>query len=119
MRDQAEGWYRDFRGLVIGSVPSTVATRPATAPEPVAPGKRLWSGPGTFFASSIYWSRRTGAHIVTGEIRAAWLARGGPTGPLGYPVADEQPAADGAGRICRFERGEIGWSASAGAIVRP
>jgi hypothetical protein len=119
VRDPAEGWYRDFRGLIIGSVPSTVATRPATAPEPSAPGKRPWSGPGTFFTSSIYWSRPTGAHIVTGEIRAAWLARGGPSGPLGYPLADEQPAVGGAGRICRFERGEIAWSASAGAIVRP
>jgi hypothetical protein len=119
VRDRAEGWYRDFRGLVIGSVPSTVATRPARAPEPPAPGKRPWSGPGTFFASSIYWSRQTGAHIVTGEIRAAWLAGGGPSGPLGYPVADEEPAPGGAGRVCRFERGEIGWSASGGATVRP
>lgn len=119
VRDGAEGWYRDFRGLVIGNVPSTVATRPSTRPEPPAPGKRLWSGPGTFFTSSIYWSARTGAHIVTGEIRAAWLARGGPAGPLGYPAADEQPATGGAGRVCRFERGEIAWSAADGAIVRP
>ena len=119
VRDGAEGWYRDFRGLVIGNVPSTVAMRPTTRPEPPAPGKRLWSGPGTFFSSSIYWSARTGAHIVTGEIRAAWLARGGPSGQLGYPTADEQPATGAAGRVCRFERGEIGWSVADGAIVHP
>ncbi len=118
VRDGADGWYRDFRGLVIGNVSSTVATRPATAPTPPAPGQRPWSGPGTFFESSITWSVRTGAHIVTGEIRAAWLARGGPSGPLGYPVADEQPAAGGAGRLCRFEHGEITWSAREGAMVR-
>jgi outer membrane protein assembly factor BamB len=122
VKDRADGWYRDFRGLVIGSVPSTVAARPSTRPEPPAPGKRPWSGPGTFFASSIYWSGRTGAHIVTGEIRATWLAQGGPTGPLGYPVADEQPmevaATGGAGRVSRFEHGDITWSAAGGAIVR-
>ncbi len=119
VRDGADGWYRDFRGLVIGSVSSTVATRPSTRPEPPAPGKRPWSGPGTFFASSIYWSAHTGAHILTGEIRAAWLARGGPTGSLGYPVADEQPAAGGSGRVGRIERGDITWSAAEGAVVRP
>jgi len=115
VRDAAAGWYRDFRGLVIGSVSSTVAVRPATKPEPPAPGKRPWSGPGTFVASSIYWSPRTGAHIVTGDIRATWLAGGGPGGPLGYPIADEEPTDSATGRRCRFERGEIVWSAATGA----
>ena len=64
---------------------------------------------------------------MTGEILATWLAQGGPTGPLGYPVADEQPlelaVAGGAGRVStgrvsRFEHGEITWSAAGGAIVR-
>jgi hypothetical protein len=117
VRDRAEGWYRDFRGLVIGNVPSTVAARPTAAPTSPAPGKRPWSGPGTFFTSSIYWSAGTGAHIVTGEIRAAWLARGGPSGALGYPVADEQPAPGGTGRLCRFQHGTISWSAASGARV--
>lgn len=119
IRDQAGGWYRDFRGLVIGSVPSTVSARPATGAQAPLPGKRPWSGPGTLFASSIYWSGRTGAHIVTGEIRAAWLASGGPSGRLGYPIADEQPAGGGIGRGCRFERGEISWSREGGAVVQP
>jgi hypothetical protein len=119
VRDAAAGWYRDFRGLVIGSVSSTVAVRPSTKAEPPAPGKRPWSGPGTFVASSIYWSAKTGAHIATGEIRAAWLAAGGPSGALGYPIADEEPAGGGMGRRCRFERGEIVWSAATGALTRP
>ena len=118
VRDAAAGWYRDFRGLVIGSVSSTVAVRPSSKPEPPAPGKRPWSGPGTFVDSSIYWSPRTGAHILTGEIRAAWLAGGGAGGPLGYPIADEEPAGDGTRRRCRFEHGEIVWSAETGARTR-
>jgi LGFP repeat len=118
VRDAAAGWYRDFRGLVIGSVSSTVAARPSTKPEPPAPGKRAWSGPGTFVESSIYWSPRTGAHLVTGEIRAAWLAGGGASGPLGYPIADEEPVGDGTGRRCRFEHGEIVWSSQTGARTR-
>jgi uncharacterized protein with LGFP repeats len=74
-------------------------------------------GLGTPFDASIYWSGATGAHIVTGEIRDAWLAGGGPAGPLGYPVADEE-SAPGGGRVCRFTGGEIGWSVASGAAVR-
>src|SRR5262249_59642336 len=78
VQDPAGGWSRDFRGVVIGSVPSTVAVRHfAPTPAPV-PGRHPWLGLGTPFESSIYWSPNTGAHIVTGDIREAWLAQGGP-----------------------------------------
>jgi uncharacterized protein with LGFP repeats len=71
---------------------------------------------GTPFASSIYWSPATGARIVTGEIRDAWLARGGTAGPLGYPIADEEPGPGG-GRVCRFTGGTISWSVEGGAAI--
>ena len=117
VQDAAGGWYRDFQGVIIGDVPSTVAVRHyVRAPSPV-PGRHPWLGLGTPFASSIYWSQPTGAHIVTGDIRDGWLGRGGPTGPLGYPVADEEPAAGG-GRVCRFAGGTITWSVASGAIVQ-
>jgi hypothetical protein len=116
VQDAAGGWYRDFRGVIVGDVPSTVAVRhylrmPAPASE------HPWLGLGTPFGSSIYWSQPTGAHIVTGEIRDSWLGRGGPTGPLGYPVTDEEPAPGG-GRLCRFAGGTISWSLASGAVVR-
>jgi LGFP repeat len=129
VQDAAAGWYRDFQGIVIGSVPSTVAARhydarpsraanaDAPLPAPV-PGRHPWLGLGTPFSSSIYWSGSTGAHIVTGEIRDRWLSGGGPLGPLGYPVADEEPAPDG-DRVCRFAGGTITWSAMSGAVVHP
>ncbi len=116
VQDAAGGWYRDFQGVIIGDVPSTVAVRHyvrAPSPAPAHP----WLGLGTPFASSIYWSPPTGAHIVTGEIRDSWLGRGGPTGSLGYPVADEEPAPGG-GRVCRFAGGTITWSVASGAIVQ-
>jgi uncharacterized protein with LGFP repeats len=86
-------------------------------PAPV-PGRHPWLGLGTPFSSSIYWSDSTGAHVVTGEIRDRWLSGGGPIGPLGYPVADEEPASTG-GRVCRFAGGTITWSAMSGAVVHP
>jgi len=116
VQDAANGWYRDFQGIIVGAVPSTVAARhyvrsPSPAPE------HPWLGLGTPFGSSIYWSQPTGAHIVTGEIRDSWLGHGGPTGPLGYPAADEEPAPGG-GRLCRFAGGTISWSVASGAVVQ-
>ncbi len=116
VQDAAGGWYRDFQGVIIGDVPSTVAVRHyvrAPSPAPTHP----WLGLGTPFASSIYWSQPTGAHIVTGDIRDRWLGQGGPTGPLGYPIGDEEPAPGG-GRSCRFTGGTITWSVASGAIVQ-
>jgi hypothetical protein len=116
VQDAAAGWYRDFQGIAIGSVPSTVAVHHfAPTPAPV-PGRHPWLGLGTPFGSSIYWSRATGAHIVTGEIRDAWLEHGGPAGALGYPIADEEPAPGG-GRLCRFSGGTITWSVEVGAAI--
>ena len=116
VQDAASGWYRDFQGVIVGDVPSTVAMRHyvrSPSPAPAHP----WLGLGTPFTSSIYWSPPTGAHIVTGDIRDSWLGHGGPTGPLGYPIADEEPALGG-GRVCRFAGGTITWSVASGAILR-
>ncbi|MFP5373057.1 MAG: hypothetical protein ACLGI3_20260 [Actinomycetes bacterium] len=66
-----------------------------------------------FQAGSIYWSAGTGAHVVRGEVRSAWWARGGITGPLGYPTADTAatPGLDGvSGQVGRFAGGALLWS---------
>ncbi|WP_369382856.1 hypothetical protein [Streptomyces sp. cg36] len=62
---------------------------------------------------SIYWSQQTGAHVLGGPIRDAWLKRGGAGSPLGFPVGDEfSPAANvrqvdfQGGRITRTEDGD-------------
>ncbi|MBD2895319.1 hypothetical protein amrb99_42540 [Actinomadura sp. RB99] len=69
--------------------------------------------------ASVFWSEETGAHIVMGEIREAYLRHGGPAGQLGYPIASETDTDDGRGRVSRFEHGEIVWDATAGAEARP
>ncbi|HVV17325.1 MAG TPA: hypothetical protein VHH90_08990 [Polyangia bacterium] len=116
VQDRAQGWYRDFHGVIVGAVPATISARHLPPGTPPAPGHRPWSGLGTPFASSIYWSAATGAHIVTAEIRAAWLAAGGPAGPLGYPVTDEAPASDG-GRAVELQNGRISWTVESGARI--
>jgi hypothetical protein len=116
VQDRAGGWYRDFHGVIVGAVPATISARHLPPGTPPAPGHRPWSGLGTPFDSSIYWSPSTGAHVVTAEIREAWLAGGGPSGPLGYPVTDEAPDGRG-GRAASFQHGRISWTAAGGAAV--
>lgn len=59
-----------------------------------------------FGGGAIYWTPRTGAHIVRGAIRVAWEHDyGGSAGPLGYPTSDEQPIPGG--WQSQFEHGTI------------
>jgi hypothetical protein len=67
--------------------------------------------------ASIFWSERTGAHIVLGEIREAYLEQAGPAGPLGFPTSDERPDEEYPARINRFEHGTIRWHPSSGPEV--
>jgi hypothetical protein len=63
---------------------------------------------------SIYWSRRTGAHVIFGAIRAEWLAVGG-AAVVGYPSTDERTVAT-VGRYNEFYGGaSIFWSPRTGA----
>ncbi|MBA2282221.1 MAG: twin-arginine translocation signal domain-containing protein [Actinomycetota bacterium] len=58
-----------------------------------------------FQSGAIFWTAATGAHEVHNPILTEWYRRGGPTGPLGYPVADtERPLG---AEVSRFERGTI------------
>jgi uncharacterized protein with LGFP repeats len=60
-----------------------------------------------FQHGSIYWTPRTGAHYISGEILWAWTADGGPTGVLGYPSSDEHAIAGG--NESTFEHGTISY----------
>ena len=61
-----------------------------------------------FQGGSIYWSSATGAWEVHGRIRDKWVELGKEGGPLGFPVSNETPLADGA--VNGFEGGRISWS---------
>ena len=54
------------------------------------------------------------AYQVYGEIATKWQALGATAGPLGPPVSDEGPTADG-GRISRFKNGAVTWHPKYGA----
>ena len=67
-----------------------------------------------FQGGSIYWSSRTGAWEVHGGIRNRWSALGWESGPLGFPLSNENALAGG-GAFSTFERGSIYWSRATGA----
>jgi hypothetical protein len=116
LHDAEGGWFQDFRGVVIGAAWSTASIHPdAKAPMPTC--SRPGGAAGTALESSVYWTSKTGAHIVMGEIRQLWLKLGGQKGKLGYPISDEQPTPDGMGRMSEFERGQIWWYFDRGAFI--
>ncbi|QXG74425.1 choice-of-anchor D domain-containing protein [Modestobacter sp. L9-4] len=66
----------------------------------------------------ICWSPGTGAYVVQGLIAQAYLAAGGPAGPLGFPTTDEGTTADGGGRYNHFSGvggASIYWTPATGA----
>jgi hypothetical protein len=69
--------------------------------------------------ASIYWTPKTGAHIVKGYIRGAWAEQGWEQGRLGYPLTDElvTDGTNGRGRYNKFQGGEIRWTPEGGAKV--
>jgi hypothetical protein len=78
-----------------------------TTPEKTAPdgvGKyRHYAG------GSIYWHPQTGAHAVRGLIRQAWADQGWEQSFLGYPLTDEIDTVSGAGKVTRFQGGDLIW----------
>lgn len=108
-------WVREFKSKLAIHGYTTVSVHPNSKAMHISCSRPLPPGAETEVESSIYWSPRTGAHIVSGEIRQFWLKQDGPKGKLGYPISDEMPAADGLGRTSRFEHGDVVWHFDRGA----
>src|SRR5262249_47489998 len=85
-----------------------------TIPESTAPdgvGKyRHYAG------GSIYWHPQTGAHEVHGLIRQFWSTLGWEKSYLGYPMTDEIGMFDGAGRLSKFQGGELIWRSATNKV---
>jgi uncharacterized protein with LGFP repeats len=101
----ADRWYfmgreRSILGLPVADT--------ATAPD----GKGRYS---KFQGGSIYYTAATGPHEVCGAIRTEWLAKGGPTGFLGYPITGQRTPSDGKGRYNDFQHGTVYWRHDLGA----
>ena len=68
-----------------------------------------------FQGGSIYWTPKTGAHEVHGDIRQKWSSLGWERSFLGYPTTDETSTPDGVGRFNHFQGGSIYWTPNTGA----
>jgi hypothetical protein len=115
--DQTRGLFRDFRGSAFGMA-RTVASQKERPGSPM-PTCSVPKGETVTVDSSIYWSPKTCAHVVQGQIRTLWLQTGGARGKLGYPVDDETLTPDRLGRMSTFEHGQILWYPDKGAFVSP
>lgn len=64
----------------------------------------------------IYWTMRTGAHPVYGEIYKHYAATGWERGRFGYPLEQERCTGGGPSFACtqKFQGGTIRWSAARG-----
>ncbi|MBG6215807.1 uncharacterized protein with LGFP repeats [Arthrobacter sp. CAN_A6] len=72
----------------------------------------------SFQNGEILWSAATGAHISrSGGIRTTYRAAGAENGILGYPRSPEICGLKDAGCYQSFQRGEILWSATTGAVI--
>jgi glucose/arabinose dehydrogenase len=67
--------------------------------------------------ASIYWTARTGAHVVRGAIRQRWRDLDAEAGVLGYPVTGQRKNGRKPGAHTDFARngGAIYWSKATGA----
>ncbi|WP_109488503.1 LGFP repeat-containing protein [Occallatibacter savannae] len=114
--DQSRGRFQNYLGSVFGPARTIASER--QHPDSPMPTCSVPRGETTVLESSIYWTERTCAHVVEGQIRSLWLASGGPKGKLGYPISDETLTPDRIGRLSKFEHGEIWWYPEKGASVR-
>jgi uncharacterized protein with LGFP repeats len=70
-----------------------------------------------FEHGAIYWSPKTGAHEVHGDIYNLWAELGWEESRLGFPTSDVMPTPDAQGLRASFENGEIWWNQNEGARI--
>src|SRR5262249_60468077 len=69
-----------------------------------------------YAGGSIYWHPQAGAHEVHGLIRQFWSTLGWEKSYLGYPMTDEIGMFDGAGRLSKFQGGELIWRSATNKV---
>jgi hypothetical protein len=111
--DDQDATSQEFRGHIFGM--TTNNTSLPEMPGAPMPTCSVPMGMLSEVQSTIYYTPRTCANIVQGEIRDYWLKLGGPKSKFGYPTADETNTPDHRGRMSRFEHGEIWWYPGKGA----
>ena len=69
-----------------------------------------------FQGGEVVWSPTSGARIVTGGIRSAWVGLGSEGGRLGYPTTGEYSAGNG-GVAQDFQGGRITWRSGSVSVA--
>src|SRR5262249_30172721 len=115
--DAIGGRHRDYRSTVRGN-PMGLASMQADHAQSPATCHNPTQGAPVTLTSAIYWSPKTGAQVVGGEILTLWRKQGAEKGPLGYPTSGETNTADASGRVSHFEHGDIVWYPGSGPAVR-
>lgn len=84
---------------------------------PISGYRRTADGQAKFqkFANGAIYELGGRAFAIWGLIYAKWDQLGRERSPVGYPVTDELPTADGQGRYSAFQHGFIVWSPRTGA----
>lgn len=109
--------------VLMGSILSTylAASGPSTLGAPTTDELRTPDGVGRYNhftgGGSVYWSAASGAHVVTGAVRARWAELGWELGVLGYPTGDTTCGLTGGGCRQEFQGGLLAWSPATGGHV--
>ena len=90
---------------------------PTSEPTPVGDGRGTFA---TFERGRIYASTTTGGFQVHGAVLDAYLGTyGGPTGSLGYPLSELDPAGTPGGRFQQFEVGRLRYNSDGTVTLFP
>jgi uncharacterized protein with LGFP repeats len=68
-----------------------------------------------FQGGSIYSSKSTGAHILSGDVLDSWVARSAERSALGYPTTDTFCGLPSGGCFAHFQNGSLYWTSGTGA----
>ncbi|WP_143336673.1 LGFP repeat-containing protein [Corynebacterium pacaense] len=107
---ERNGWESGWMGYPTGG------EVPVTGSTPIEGEANGWVQ--TFQGGRIYRSQITNGFQVAsinGLILDKWLEEGGPSGALGFPIADEAGTPDSLGRFSVFQWGSLYWSPTSGA----
>ena len=116
-----KGWayWSPSTGAVLGSgaIDSAYRSRGGTSgglgfPMAAEKGEAGGGASQRFQGGWLYWSSSTGAYQIGGAVGERWLAAGGPSSGLGYPMSDDTAMGSGSGQ--KFKNGTLYWSAATG-----
>ncbi|RMH32515.1 MAG: hypothetical protein D6690_13570 [Nitrospirae bacterium] len=113
----------EVHGAILAKYIATGSVRkwgfPVTNESDVKKNDRVIGKFSEFEHATIYWSGRTGAHEVHGDIHKKYQDLNGPLGNLGFPTSDEAdiPRHADAGRMNTFESASLLWYGSWNSMI--